>query len=368
MENVLVNGYNSKTGGGYNIFSNYIFYLNNSFLNQKFYILIDKSIKFNFEITNSQINFIYLNDSGIFSNFNLHLYYIQFPRLLKKYNIHKILNFGDIIIPTKTKQIYYFDWAFLIYNDYELWLKMNLIEFSTRFFKRFMINMYIKNPKFIIVQTKTIENRLKLKYKLHNLIQFYTPISNNFSNYYYKATNNLTKKKYKLFLPASYASHKNVEILIPLINEIYKQQKPYVFIITCNKIFDILQKKISSSILNQFVINHGKVNLNDLPLLYNESNFLFFPTLLESYGLPYMEALFFQKPILTSDRDFAHEICKEAAVYFDPHNISDILKKIEHIIIHENEYKNKSYLIYNNYVNNDWQNLFNIINNLLTNS
>ncbi len=35
------------------------------------------------------------------------------------------------------------------------------------------------------------------------------------------------------------------------------------------------------------------------------------------------------KPILTSDLDFAHQICAEAALYFDPISEYDIADKIE---------------------------------------
>jgi len=39
---------------------------------------------------------------------------------------------------------------------------------------------------------------------------------------------------------------------------------------------------------------------------------------MECFSASYPEAMFMQKPILTSDLDFAHSICGDAAVYFDP--------------------------------------------------
>ena len=45
---------------------------------------------------------------------------------------------------------------------------------------------------------------------------------------------------------------------------------------------------------------------------------LFLPSLVESYGLIYLEAMVSRRPILTSDRDFARWMCQDAAVYFDP--------------------------------------------------
>jgi glycosyltransferase involved in cell wall biosynthesis len=40
--------------------------------------------------------------------------------------------------------------------------------------------------------------------------------------------------------------------------------------------------------------------------------------LLESFSGTYLEAMHFERPILTSDLDFAHDICGDAAEFFDP--------------------------------------------------
>ncbi len=49
-----------------------------------------------------------------------------------------------------------------------------------------------------------------------------------------------------------------------------------------------------------------------------------FPTLLESFSRTYLEALYFGLPILTSDRDFARQLCQNAAIYFDPLNAESV--------------------------------------------
>jgi len=45
---------------------------------------------------------------------------------------------------------------------------------------------------------------------------------------------------------------------------------------------------------------------------------LLMPSLIETVGLPYLEAMHFGRPIPTSDLDFAHDVCGDAASYFDP--------------------------------------------------
>ena len=53
------------------------------------------------------------------------------------------------------------------------------------------------------------------------------------------------------------------------------------------------------------------------------------PTLLESFSGTYVEAMYHQIPIFTSDIDFAHDVCKEAAFYFDPLDSNSILSTLE---------------------------------------
>ena len=55
---------------------------------------------------------------------------------------------------------------------------------------------------------------------------------------------------------------------------------------------------------------------------------MFFPSLLESYGLPFIEAMAIEKPILTSDLDFARSMCGDAAYYFDPFDSESILSEM----------------------------------------
>ena len=52
------------------------------------------------------------------------------------------------------------------------------------------------------------------------------------------------------------------------------------------------------------------------------------PTLLESFGLTYLEAMQNNCPIITSDLEFARYVCGDAALYFDPKSPSSILDMI----------------------------------------
>ena len=59
---------------------------------------------------------------------------------------------------------------------------------------------------------------------------------------------------------------------------------------------------------------------------------MFLPTLLETFSASYPEAMKMERPILTSNLDFAIDICGDAALYFNPLDSYDIANKIKTLI------------------------------------
>ena len=74
--------------------------------------------------------------------------------------------------------------------------------------------------------------------------------------------------------------------------------------------------------------NVGPVPISEVPSLYDECDMMFLPTLLECFSASYAEAMAKEKPILTSDLGFAHTVCGDAALYFNPTEPADIAEKI----------------------------------------
>ena len=103
---------------------------------------------------------------------------------------------------------------------------------------------------------------------------------------------------------------------------------PYCLIVTiaawqhrrAKELLDSLQKEG----LDDTVINVGPVQMNYVPALYSQCDALLMPTLLESFSGTYVEAMYHRKVILTSNLDFAEDVCGEAAFYFDPLDVDSI--------------------------------------------
>ena len=331
MANVFINGLKSKTGGGKSILTNYLTLLQKNIRNNRYFVLTPEKedyLKYSCDyIDIVDISFVYKKNIC----FPI-LYKFAIPKLLQQYNIDLIFNLGDVIIPTSIPQLYLFDWAYAVYPESIVWDRMNLKDLLTRKIKTIVIKRYIYNAAIVISQTKTIKDRLVSTFKLNNveIVPNAVTLENLSSQRNYDF--GLPKNKIKLLYLSNYSSHKNIEILIPIAKKIKVLNLPYHLIVTFERRQHKLAGKFMENIenfgLQEVLQNIGNVQMDQVPSLYEQCDALIMPTLLETYGLPYIEAMYHGKTILTSDLDFAKDVCGEAAFYFDPLDDDSILASI----------------------------------------
>jgi len=135
----------------------------------------------------------------------------------------------------------------------------------------------------------------------------------------------------KLFYLTKYYPHKNLEILIELFDRYRDELSSVVLFLTISS-GHAGAKRLLNSIdrkgLNDRIVNIGPLPQESLGAYFRSMDALIMPTLLESFSGSYLEAMHFGLPILTSDLDFAHEVCGEAAIYFNPWKVETILDAI----------------------------------------
>ena len=78
----------------------------------------------------------------------------------------------------------------------------------------------------------------------------------------------------------------------------------------------------------EFVIFAGNVNDEQLYSLYNSASLFIQPSYYEGFGIPLVEAMSFNLPIICSDIPVFHEICKNQVGYFDPESPESICNAI----------------------------------------
>ena len=67
----------------------------------------------------------------------------------------------------------------------------------------------------------------------------------------------------------------------------------------------------------------GRVTDAELKTLYQGARALLFPSFFEGFGLPPLEAMSCGCPVIASTADAVRETCGDAALYADPHRVSD---------------------------------------------
>lgn len=122
---------------------------------------------------------------------------------------------------------------------------------------------------------------------------------------------------------SGYRAHKNLEVLVDSA-KILRRLSPWPFrcLLTLSAGQHSGARKLLARIrregLEDVLVNAGPVSRAELSRVCAQADACLLPTLLETVGFAYDEAMQFGLPILTSDRDFARERCGNAATYFDP--------------------------------------------------
>lgn len=153
----------------------------------------------------------------------------------------------------------------------------------------------------------------------------------------------ILQKKYKipgkyLFYSGVWREHKNIRGLFEAFAKIQSKSQEFsslTLVLTGNpdeKLLDYAKNlEISESIR---VV--GKVPLEDLVSLMGGAEAFVFPSLYEGFGLPPLEAMRANVPVVSSNTSAMPEVCGEAAHYFDPYDTDDMAQKISEVLTDEN--------------------------------
>ncbi len=131
---------------------------------------------------------------------------------------------------------------------------------------------------------------------------------------------------FHLLVLSSYYRHKNLEILNGII-ALMRERGIQDIRFTTTLPPDDFEKTISLE-NRSLVDNVGPQRPDECPRLYQGSDALFLPSLLECFSANYVEAMAMGRPIITTDLGFAHTICADAALYFEPMSAGQALEKI----------------------------------------
>jgi glycosyltransferase involved in cell wall biosynthesis len=189
----------------------------------------------------------------------------------------------------------------------------------------------VKKAKKIIVPTKYIKN---------DLVKTYPFAKNKVTVIYEGADKTLLTakradlakeyniKKPYLFYIGSLYPHKNIDVVIRALREM-KDKDIKLVVATANNVFyKRFLEKVKKNNLEKRVVNPGFIKDEHLQKVYKEAKALIFPSKMEGFGLPGLEAMLCGCPVISSNASCLPEVYSNAALYFDPDDHRSLIKKI----------------------------------------
>jgi glycosyltransferase involved in cell wall biosynthesis len=112
---------------------------------------------------------------------------------------------------------------------------------------------------------------------------------------------------------STYYPHKNFEIIVEIVRYLKKVHVHFKvrFVLT----FTSKEMSVPDDVQDAFIFI-GKVDVTECPYLYEQCDIMFMPSLLECFTATYPEAMRMEKPIVTTDLEFAKGLCGDAACYY----------------------------------------------------
>jgi glycosyltransferase involved in cell wall biosynthesis len=200
---------------------------------------------------------------------------------------------------------------------------------------QFIHHYFRRDADAYVVQTNDVNTRLQ-KWISKPASAVHT-VTNTYGEQYKKYDGTLQN-----FLPARFEGeqrflmlsawyfHKNFGIINKVCDLLEKEGTSQVrFVLTLPQ--DVFEQNFSAT-AKKYIHNIGPVKPALAPALYAECDYTFLPTLVECFSATYAESMLLRKPIITSDMGFAHTVCMDAALYFEPKNAASVLATMKKLM------------------------------------
>lgn len=246
---------------------------------------------------------------------------------MKKYKVDEILSLQNVVVPkVKVKQTLYLhqplpfiEKKYGVTENFKFWVYQNIISK--------IIYRSIREADKVIVQTKWIRDAAieKSNVKKEKFILKQPELNISIQKLY--ASDENSDKMF--FYPASGHIYKNHEVIVnasKLLKD--KGVSNYKVVFTLkgdeNKHIRMLKQiAIDEELPIEFI---GSIDIETVYEYYSKS-ILIFPSYIETFGLPLLEAKIHQTPIIASNCGFAHEILEsyDKVIYFDPFDVDSLI-------------------------------------------
>lgn len=223
---------------------------------------------------------------------------------------------------------------------------------SILFNANLIITVSENTKKDLIKHYKILSNRIRVVYNgSPNIIKSKLMVEEKSKEY---IKNKYGIENYILMVGIQYR-YKNLHSVIKSANQI---SQPIDFVIV-GKGSQTYEKYLYGLVHKLNLLNKvhflGYVNNDDLYKIYQSCLFFIYPSLYEGFGLPVLEAMFFNKLVLCSNSSSLPEVVNNAAIQFNPKDIDEISKAINYALKLDSATKNNLLVLgENNLRKFDW--------------
>lgn len=258
-------------------------------------------------------------------------YDIKVPAMLRKYKADVFVS-GDGFCSLRTKLpqcLVVHDLAFLHYPSF---IKKTHLLFYKRYLPKFLnkaaaiatVSEFSK--KDIIEQYKIAAGKIDVVY--NGVKQVFQPVS--------EEDKAATKNKYtegKEYFVYAGAVHprKNLVTLLKAFSVFKKRQRTNMKLILAGRLawkYESFEKDLRSYKYRDDVVMTGYVEENELVKIIGAAYAMVYPSLFEGFGVPVLEAMRCEVPVITSANSAMQEIAGDAALYADVTSPADIANQL----------------------------------------
>jgi len=244
--------------------------------------------------------------------------YLGMKKWSERYNIYpdKIVSLQNTgVLFNNVQQIIYlhtpipfveYKWNLWKKNERRLW-------FYKKIYPYFIKSTLNKNT-LLVVQSNWLKETVSNFFKISrdSVLVNVPSIHDNVDNIERSINEKHTKERY--FYPAADYKYKNHEIIIEALRLLkvnnFSRYKSIEVVFTLDKNSYVNKLALNAGVLDKLVFI-GKLDKSEMIKMYQSSNAILFPSYIETFGLPLIEAAAFGKSIYCSEERYAREVIGE---------------------------------------------------------
>lgn len=332
--NILVNLATLKKGGGQNVGLNFIYSICNiNYPNCNFYFVVVENSDIHTTLVKNGISAIHFMPSNPIKRMINEFLFGK--KILQQHRIDIIYSyFGYGLYPKKYPQISGSADSNLFFPEIDFWKHYSGLKRAVKY----LIDQYriwgLKNATAVIFENEAMQNRGIKLFRLKNTTFIKPSVSQITDTTDFKLPSNISSVKKGLFF-CSWQKNKNYLFIPEIAAQLKQNNIDFHFVFTAPQnqsvehleFLDLVEK---FNVKNQISIV-GTIKKSQIPSLYQQIDFVFLLSNLESFSNNIIETWFYKKLLIVANQDWAKSICKNAAFYVDidcPKSVSDKLLEI----------------------------------------